>query len=352
MQSADIAIIGAAGMGGGELLRYLLQHPAARIVQLISRSQAGRAVTEVHPHLTALAGMRFTEELELPSQSANEPFVIFCAMVHGELAGRYPELQAQLEQAASFRPIVLLDLSADFRLNDPSAWQQYYGIKHPCPQHLDDFVYGLPELNRSLLATASRIACPGCFATAANLCLLPIAGQLDGRYIAISAMTGSSGSGIQPSAGTHHPHRAHDLRAYNMLKHRHQAELEMLLSEHGSQSATVSFVPHSAPLVRGIFATVQIECESEVQARTLQSLYRPYYAAESFVDVLDDSPRVATLAGSNRAQLHALAAGRSLVVLCALDNLGKGMAGQAVQNMNIALGLPENSGLQAAAVYP
>jgi len=352
MQQVEIAIIGAAGMGGGELLRYLVQHPAARIVQLVSRSQAGRAVTQVHPQLGMLSSMQFTRDLVLPTLSSTDPFVIFSAMGHGELAGLYPELATRLELARRLRPVLLIDLSADFRLSDPAVWQHYYGDAHPCPQYLAEFVYGLPELNRTQLATATRIACPGCFATTVNLCLLPIADRLDGKFIAICAMTGSSGSGNQPSAVTHHPQRANDLRAYNMLQHRHQAELEMLLAERGSPAARISFVPHSAPLVRGIFATLQIECATEVEAAQLAAAYGLFYASEPLVDVLDVSPRVATLAGTNQAQIHALAAGRSLVVLGALDNLGKGMAGQAVQNMNIALGLPELIGLQAAAVYP
>ncbi len=352
MQSIDVAILGAAGTGGGELLRYLLQHPQARITQLVSRSQAGQSVTAVHPHLPELGHMTMAGELALPKGPADNPYVLFSAMGHSEMAGIYPQLAAKLEDLARMRPVLLVDLSADFRLSDDAAWEQYYGAPHPCPQFLDDFVYGLPEFCRDRICSATRIASPGCFATAVNLCLLPLAGRLGNRHIAISAMTGSSGSGSQPSAGTHHPHRAHDLRAYNMLAHRHQAELEMLLAAGGSTEARMSFVPHSAPLVRGIFATVLIECETGQEASELAACHAVHYSAEPFIDVLAVSPRVATVAGSNRAQLHALASGRSLAVLCAIDNLGKGMAGQAVQNMNIALGLPEDSGLRHAALYP
>lgn len=352
MQQFEACILGAAGMGAGELLRYLLQHPAASITQLVSRSQAGRPVGQVHPHLTAIAGTCFREELQLLVAASSEPLVVFSAMGHGELALLYPGMRDALERAGTNRRVLLIDLSADFRLSDAAAWEKYYGAAHPCPQYLDDFVYGLPELNRKLLGGATCIASPGCFATAVNLCLLPVAHLLGGRHIAISAMTGSSGSGNLPSAGTHHPHRAHDLRAYSMLQHRHQAELEMILAGQGSSDARVSFIPHSAPMVRGIFATLQIECDSDVQASEFARLYEAYYLAEPFVDILQDSPRVATVAGSNRAQLHALANGRNLAVMSAIDNLGKGMAGQAIQSMNIALGLPETTGLLQPAVYP
>jgi N-acetyl-gamma-glutamyl-phosphate reductase len=352
MQQFEACILGAAGMGAGELLRYLLQHPLASIGQLVSRSQTGKSVGEVHPHLATLSARHFREELQVLVAASSEPLVIISSMGHGELAQLYPAMRETLARAEAKRRVLLIDLSADFRLNDAGAWQAYYESVHPCPQYLDEFIYGLPELNRSQLVDVTRIASPGCFATAINLGLLPIARHVNGRHIAISAMTGSSGSGNLPSAGTHHPHRAHDLRAYNMLRHRHQAELEMLLAGQGSSQARISFIPHSAPLVRGIFATLQIELDSAEQASEFANLYEDYYRAEPFVDVLQSSPRVATVAGSNRAELHAMARGRTLAVLVAIDNLGKGMAGQAIQSMNIALGLPETTGLLQPAVYP
>ncbi|MCB1185742.1 N-acetyl-gamma-glutamyl-phosphate reductase [bacterium] len=352
MRQIDVIIIGASGMGGGELLRYLMQHPLANPIQLVSRSRAGESVASVHPHLGAYAQMRFEASLGLPSGESSDPLVIFCAMGHGEFAQSWPALRDQLELLRKHRRVVVIDISADFRLSDPTAWLKYYCEAHPCPQYLDDFVYGLPEHARDAIAISDRIASPGCFATAINLCLLPLAGRISSKHVAIAAMTGSSGSGNRPSEGTHHPFRAHDLRAYQMLRHRHQAELEMMLAARGNKDVRISFVPHSAPLVRGIFATVMIDCDSAAEARELAGLVASSYEGEPFVHYTTASPRVAVVAGSNMAQVTVSSEDRSLLVMCAIDNLGKGMAGQAIQNMNIALGLDETSGLQSAAVYP
>ena len=234
-------------------------------------------------------------------------------------------------------------------------------LQNPCPEHLPSFVYGLPEAHVSsavTLAGAKRIANPGCFATAIALALLPlVALPYDFGRIHISAVTGSSGSGTQPSAGTHHPSRAHDFRAYKILTHQHESEIRACLADaalragEGARAPQFSLVPHSAPMVRGIFATCQFELPG-LTAETLMQAYRQHYQHSRFLHVLDESPRAAAVAGSNFCELSIHVVGGSVAVLCAIDNLGKGMAGQAVQNMNLSLALPEATGLMAAALFP
>jgi N-acetyl-gamma-glutamyl-phosphate reductase len=368
--SAEIVILGAAGYGGGELLRLLSGHPAAASLRPVSRSHGGQPVTAVHPHLHNLEGLSFAAWPEWDSLEGAAPLVIFSAMPHGELAGMFRGLKPQLDALAQRRRLVLIDLSADFRLDTPERYREHYGAEHPCPEFLGGFVFGLPELNREELCGGGRwppngggspppqwIASPGCFATGLCLALLPLSGVDGLGLIALCGATGSSGSGVKPSETTHHPARAHDFRAYSPLRHRHLGEAELVMAAGGAQGYSLSFVPHSAPLTRGIFVTAQCLLPSGMDADDAAALIGQRYAGEPFVRVLGDAaqgrtPRVAAVAGSNYAEVGWAAHGRQFAVMCALDNLGKGMAGQAVQNMNLALGLPETAGLAQPGVYP
>ena len=356
--AVDAAILGASGFGGGELLRLLLAHPNIARIDAISRSHAGKAIASLHPHLRGLSADTFKAELDFVALQMSKNPVLFAALPHGEFAKLWPELRQRLPPNTA-----VIDLSADFRLRTPTAFAAAYGYAHPCPEHLQEFVYGLPEAKSTPLAGAKRIANPGCFATAIALALLPLVAlpQNFGR-IHISAVTGSSGSGTQPSAGTHHPTRAHDFRAYKILTHQHQSEIQACLDEAARQIGSdarapeFSLVPHSAPMVRGIFATCQFELQAlsvpALSAQALTQAYQTQYQHSRFVHVIDESPRAAAVAGSNFCELSVHIVGNSVAVLCAIDNLGKGMAGQAVQNMNLALGLPEAAGLMAAALFP
>ena len=349
----DVAILGASGFGGGELLRLLLAHPNVARIAAISRSHAGKAIASLHPHLRGLSSDTFKAELDFAALDSAQNPVLFAALPHGEFAKLWPELRQRLPANTT-----VIDLSADFRLRTSEAFAAAYGYAHPCPEHLPEFVYGLPEARSANLAGAKRIANPGCFATAIALALLPLValGRDFGR-IHISAVTGSSGSGTQPSSGTHHPTRAHDFRAYKILTHQHQSEIQACLDEAARQiggdarAPEFSLVPHSAPMVRGIFATCQFELPT-LSPQALIEAYQHQYQHSRFVHVIDESPRAAAVAGSNFCELSVHSVGNSVAVLCAIDNLGKGMAGQALQNMNLALGLPENAGLMAAALFP
>jgi N-acetyl-gamma-glutamyl-phosphate/LysW-gamma-L-alpha-aminoadipyl-6-phosphate reductase len=257
----------------------------------------------------------------------------------------------------------VVDMSGDFRLRDAAAYQNYYGAKHPHPELLDGrFVYGLPELNREAIRAARAVASPGCFATTIALALLPLAraGKLAGAGVHVVGMTGSSGSGIAPTAGTHHPVRAVNLKPYKMLEHQHTPEILETLAAAGAPGVELGFVPVSAPLSRGILATSFVELPAETTVESLTALYADAYAHEPFVRfVRDRAPEVAAVAGSNYAEvgftLAPAAAGKrtaTLAIVSATDNLIKGGAGQAIQNMNLMLGLPETMSLEDPGPWP
>ncbi len=348
----DVVIFGSAGFGGGELLRYLSGHPAVASIQAVSASFAGQPITSAHPHLHSFSGQNFMAAGQSVSDTQSQNLVVFSAMPHGGLAAKYGEFCSQVEAVAGGKPTLVVDLSGDFRLNSAEGFASAYGGEHPCPKQLANFVYGFPEHNAKEIAQAKNIANPGCFATAINLALLPFHGLGGLGLVAINGCTGSSGSGAIPKSATHHPTRAHDFLAYKMLQHQHQAEVEMLLDTSGTKGFQLGFVPHSAPMVRGIFVTAQFVLPEQLSENEVTSLVHGCYQNAPFVQVADGSPRVAATIGCNYAQVGYATDGKVVAVMCALDNLGKGMAGQAIQNMNIALGLAETSGLRAAAVYP
>ncbi|MDQ6860027.1 MAG: N-acetyl-gamma-glutamyl-phosphate reductase [Verrucomicrobiota bacterium] len=312
----DAVIFGASGYGGGELLYWLSRHPQVASIRGTSRSFAGQDFAAAHPNLRGVVTGKFEAEIStIPTGS-----VVFSALPHGELAKTY----------SNFRntDALLIDLSADFRASP-------------------EFVYGLPEWNREALRGAKRIASAGCFATALQLALLPLR-DLEVGFIAATAVTGSSGSGTSASATTHHPTRAHDFRAYKVLTHQHLAEVTAAMKACRIKGE-LSFVPQSGPFVRGIFATIQFALPSgvDVAARVKET-----FAEEPFVRLVEESPRVAAVVGSNFADIGVAVDDRSAAIMVALDNLGKGMAGQAVQSMNIALGLPETTALWSAGRFP
>jgi N-acetyl-gamma-glutamyl-phosphate reductase len=256
--------------------------------------------------------------------------------------------------------VAVVDLSGDYRLLDVGRYEQYYEAKHPEPQRLGSFVYGLPEVNRAQLRGARHVASPGCFATAITLALLPLAraGVLQGR-VRVAAMTGSSGSGANPGLGTHHPLRAQTLRPYKPLTHQHVPEIEQTLHAAGARELTLDLVPISAPLVRGILATCFAEVDATIPIETLEQALHDCFAGEKLVRVLTDRlPEVNTVAGSMFVEVamtvgDVTAAGRRTVVMhSAIDNLVKGGAGQAVQSMNLMLGVPELLGLVAPKPWP
>ena len=341
-----VGIAGAAGFVGGELLRLLAAHPRVGTLRALSRSAAGRPLGEVHPALahTRLAAQRFEEGG--PEDLAAGVDVLFLALAHGES-------QRAIEGVLAADPPLVIDLAADFRVQDRALYRRFYG-EHAAWPVVETFTYGLADAAGSRLAGVRRIAAPGCFATATLLALHPLAaaGLLDEPPVAV-ALTGSSGSGAAPRRTTHHPLRAHNLFAYAAEGHRHEAEIiGQVRRTAGRGDLDVTLLAHSAPLVRGIHVTAAIR-PARPCADPL-ALLRETWAGRPFVRVLDAPPELAAVVGTNFAHVHAVArdGGARVVVYAAIDNLVKGAAGQAVQAMNLALGLDEGAGLGFAGIYP
>jgi N-acetyl-gamma-glutamyl-phosphate reductase len=352
MKRFKAAVIGGSGYGGAEIIRRLLLHPQVELVRVASVDYVGQPLGAAHPSLTGRTALRF-EDIP-PAAAAAGCDVALLGLPHKVSAGKAPELLATGAK--------IVDMSGDFRLRDAAAYQQFYGAKHPHPELLGTFVYGLPELNREAIKTARAVASPGCFATTIAVALMPLAraGLLRGP-IHVVGITGSSGSGVVPSAGTHHPVRAVNLKSYKLLEHQHTPEIEETLRAAAGERAEpieLRFVPVSAPLSRGILATCFVEVPANESEETIAGLYRRWYGAEPFVRFLEDRvPEVAAVSGSNYAELgftlgEPRAGSRTLAVQAALDNLIKGGAGQAVQNMNLMLGLPETMSLEDPGPWP
>jgi LysW-gamma-L-alpha-aminoadipyl-6-phosphate/LysW-L-glutamyl-5-phosphate reductase len=344
------AVIGGSGYGGAEMIRRLLLHPDVELVRVASVDLVGEPLSAAHPSLEGRTDLVFQDLA--PAAAAEGMDVVLLGLPHKVTAQKVPAIVA-------LPSVKVVDMSGDFRLLDPVAYETYYGQKHPHPELLGRFVYGLPELNRERIRSARLVASPGCFATAIELSLLPLAraGLLDG-VVHVQGITGSSGSGAAPQATTHHPTRAGNLRAYKPLWHQHVPEIVEALAAAGARDLQLRFVPVSAPLVRGILATSFVELPEAWTEERLAALYRETYGGEPFVRVpARRLPEVGAVSGSNFAEVG-VAAGpawrgkRTVTAIAAIDNLVKGGAGQAVQNMNLVLGLDERTSLEDPGPWP
>lgn len=346
------AIIGGSGYGGAEILRRLLLHPHVELVHVASVDFIGEPVSAAHPNLEGRTDLKF--EGLAPEEAAAGMDVVLMGLPH--------KVSAQKAQAIMKTGARIVDLSGDFRLRDANAYKKYYGADHPCPEHLTDgsFVYGLPELNREAIKKARYVASPGCFATTIELALLPLAkaGLLRGEIETVG-ITGSSGSGVAPSAGTHHPVRSVNLRTYKPLDHQHIPEITQTLVDAGANAdIKLRFVPVSAPLSRGIFATCFAHVDESVSADAIKKLFEETYAHEPFVRVPKKRlPEVVAVSGSNFVEVgvqvgDAVDGKRVVACFSAIDNLIKGGAGQAVQSMNLMLGLDERLTLEDPGSWP
>lgn len=329
------AIFGGSGYGGSELLRILLFHPNAEIAFVTANEHAGKPVSAVHRNLLGLTGLEFVSAPDDLS-SMGDIDVAFFGLPHGQALGMVPQLPAGVKA---------IDLSGDFRLDDAQLHKRFYKTEHGGDQQYG-FVYGLTETNREAIRSAGRIANPGCFATASLLATTPLAasGLLDGSII-IDAKTGSSGSGAKPAANTHHPQRMNSFYAYKPFGHQHLPEIRQHLQRLAGTENEIVFLTHSLPVARGIFASCYMETSAALTNEDLTNLYAEFYRDSFFVRLVDGSPDINWVKNTNFCDISVLSDGRRIIVLSAIDNLVKGAAGQAVQNMNLMFGLDETTGL-------
>ncbi len=330
-----VAILGASGYVGGELMRLLHAHPGIAVTRAFGASAAGKPVSDLHAHLGLAYPNRQFDAWDPALLDGCD--LVFAALPHGE--------SQRVIDALGDRKIV--DLGADFRLDSAEAYARWYGETHERPDLLASFVYGLPEFRRSDIAAATRVAAPGCYPTAANLALKPLidAGAIEAKGIIVDAASGVSGAGRSASAGTHFCSVDGSYRAYGMTGHRHTAEMEMV------SGASVLFTPHLMPTSRGILATCYA---TAIGTPDPLAILRDAYADEPFVHVGEALPETKWTTGSNAAFLSARYDERTgrVVALAAIDNLGKGAAGQMIQCANLMLGLDESAGLSNIGIYP
>lgn len=332
-----VGILGGSGYGGSELLRILLFHPRVELALVTANEHSGKRVEAVHPNLARLTDLKFEA---MPDPSHLEGLdCIFLALPHGQAMEIVPSLP---------RSVKAIDLSGDFRLNDATKFKQFYGREHTAMDAQSEFVYGLTEVNRNQIKEATRIANPGCFATALELGLFPLvaSGLVKSKVIA-DMKTGSSGSGAKAAANTHHPKRANSFYAYKMFEHQHQPEVEQLLASVNSKwsECDLVFQVHSIPVVRGIFASIYVTPARSTTREEIGDLFREFYGDEFFIRLVEGSPDINWVKNTNFVDIGWASNGDTVIVFVALDNLVKGAAGQAVQNMNLMFGLEERTGL-------
>ena len=331
------AILGASGYVGGELLRLIAAHPQLKATRLFGGGKAGLALGAVHPHLAATYADAVVEKFD--ESALGEVDLVFAALPHGH--------SQLLARTILGKGVPFVDLGADFRLNDAATYERWYGHAHEAPQLLGSFIYGIPELHRDAIAGAKAVAAAGCYATAAILALKPLvdAGAVEPSSLIVDAASGVSGAGREAKEATGFSTVDGSFSAYGLLNHRHTAEMEM------ATGGTVLFTPHLVPMTRGILATCYGEANGACDP--LQTL-RDAYANEPFVQVTDQPLATKWVSGSNGVQLTARYDERTkrVVALSAIDNLGKGAAGQMIQCANLMLGLDETAGLSSIGVYP
>ena len=338
-------IVGGTGYTGVELLRLLTLHKQVDITVVTSRSDAGKRVDTVYPSLRGLVDVVFTPpEIELLAECD----VVFFATPNGTAMLMAEQLLA--------RGVKVIDLSADFRLKDAAEWSRWYGMEHACPDLIKQAVYGLPEMNREAIRTTKLLACPGCYPTAVQLGFLPLIekGLIDVQRLIADVKSGVSGAGRKAELATLMSETGESFKAYAVNGHRHLPEISRGLEMAANQSVGLTFVPHLTPMIRGIHATLYAHLSTDVE--DIQAIFEQRYAHEYFVDVLPPGshPDTRSVRGSNNCQIsiHQPQGGRTLVILAVIDNLVKGAAGQAVQNMNLMFGMDEKQGLEVVALYP
>jgi len=339
-----VGVVGGTGYTGVELLRLLAQHPKVELVTVTSRGEAGIAVADMFPSLRGRVSVNFTDPVEAPLGGCD---VVFFATPNG----------VAMKQASAILKAgtKVIDLAADFRIADVALWEKWYGMPHASPELLSEAVYGLPEVNRTAIRNARLVANPGCYPTATQLGLLPLleAGCVDVGGLIADVKSGVSGAGRKTETHILFSEASDNFKAYGVAGHRHLPEIRQELSRAAGKSVGLTFVPHLTPMIRGIHATLYARIEKE---EDFQALFERRYAGEPFVDVMpaNSHPETRSVRSANicRIAVHRPQNGDTLVILSIIDNLVKGAAGQAVQNMNIMFELPESTGLTQLPILP
>ncbi len=339
-----IGIVGGTGYTGVELLRLLADHPETRVEVITSRSNAGTPVADVFPNLRGKFDIQFSEPDVESYQNCD---LVFFATPNGVAMG---QAKALLDKG-----IKLIDLAADFRMQDIETWEKWYGEAHACPSLVEQAVYGLPELNRDAIKTASLVANPGCYPTAVILALLPLLknGLIEPSSIIADCKSGVSGAGRNANIATTYSELSESVKAYAVTGHRHLPEIRQILQSINNEAELV-FIPHLMPMIRGLHATVYADANNT--DTNIQQVFENFYRDEPFVDVMPagSHPETRSVKGANhcRIAVHYLDTSKKYVVLAVIDNLVKGAAGQAIQNMNLMFGLNETTGLNAPGMMP
>lgn len=328
-----VGIIGGTGYTGSELSRLLCRHPGVELAALTSRTNAGKKVSDVHTFLKGYTDILFTNSIsETPDLD-----LVMVATPRGVAMDEVPSLLD--------RGIKCVDLSGDYRLSDPVQYAKWYGKEHTDPGNLSKAVFGLPELFRDKIRNADLVANPGCYATSAILAIAPLLKSgLVHPDVFVDGKSGTSGAGMKPSERLHHPNCGESVIPYSVGTHRHTPEIDMAVEMFSGNSCDVMFVPHLVPIVRGIISSCYFRTKGPVSQETVDAVYGAQYGEERFVDYVAE-PSIRAVVGSNHAQVGSKVIGDRIVSFGVLDNLTKGAAGQAVQNMNLMLGLDEASGL-------
>ena len=340
-----VGIVGGTGYTGVELLRLLARHPEVSLQCITSRKEAGRPVAELFPNLRGYLDLNYCTPVDAALSDCD---LVFYATPNGTAMQTVPELLAN--------GVKIVDLAADFRLRDAAVWEQWYGIPHSCPELLEDAVYGLPEVNRESIRQARLVANPGCYATTVQLGFLPLlqADAIERSALIADCKSGVSGAGRGAEVANLLCEAGDSFKAYKVAGHRHLPEIKQGLQQATGQPVGLTFVPHLLPMIRGIHVTLYARLTAP--HLDLQALYEDYYRKESCVDVMPpgSQPETRSVRGSNtcRIAVHRPQGGDMVVVLAVLDNLVKGAAGQAVQNMNLMYGWPEATGLESIALLP
>jgi N-acetyl-gamma-glutamyl-phosphate reductase len=345
MSKKRIGIVGATGFTGSELVRLLLHHPEVELSVITSESRAGERFSEVHPFFYGIADHELVRAKEIDQYELD---LVFLALPHGVSMDFVREFEE--------KPFKIIDLSGDFRLDSPQVYEEWYNKTHSYPKGFEQAVYGIPELFKDAIKQASLVANPGCYPTSALLGLAPLLAQnwIEPGHIIVDSKSGVTGAGVKAKPVNHFSNVNDNFKAYGLKNHRHTIEIEGVSNRLSKQSAKVQFTPHLLPVDRGILSTIYLQPREEVHEQQILNLFADYYEDAPFIRLKQSPPSIKEVRGTNYCDIYPTYDERTqgIIVVSVIDNLMKGAAGQAVQNMNLLFGWPETSGLQQIPLHP